>query len=42
VIKEADGRYHASFVVERAATPLPACDREVGIDLGLAYSAPWT
>jgi putative transposase len=36
VIRESDGRYYASFVVERAATPLPACDREVGIDLGLA------
>jgi putative transposase len=36
VIREPDGRYYASFVVERAATPLPACDREVGIDLGLA------
>ncbi len=36
VIKEADGRYYASFVVERPATPLPACGREVGIDLGLA------
>jgi putative transposase len=35
VIREPDGRYYASFVVERAATPLPACDREVGIDLGL-------
>ena len=39
VIKEADGRYYASFVVEREATPLPACDREVGIDLGLASLA---
>ena len=36
VIKEADGRYYASFVVEREAIPLPACDREIGIDLGLA------
>ena len=36
VIKEADGRYYASFVVERAATPLPGCGREVGIDPGLA------
>jgi putative transposase len=36
VIKEADGRYYASFVAERAATPLPASGREVGIDLGLA------
>jgi putative transposase len=35
VIHEPDGRYYASFVVEREATPLPACDREVGIDLGL-------
>jgi len=36
VIREPDGRYYASFVVEREATPLPACDREIGIDLGLA------
>jgi putative transposase len=36
VICEPDGRYYASFVVQREATPLPACDREVGIDLGLA------
>jgi putative transposase len=35
VIREPDGRYYASFVVEREAMPLPACDREVGIDLGL-------
>jgi putative transposase len=39
VIKEADGRYYASFVAGREATPLPACDREVGIDLGLASLA---
>ena len=39
MIKEADGRYFASFVVEREATPLPACHREVGIDLGLASLA---
>ena len=39
VIKEADGRYYASFVVEREATPLPSCDREVGVDLGLASLA---
>jgi putative transposase len=36
VIREGDGRYYASFVVERKPTPLPACDAEVGIDLGLA------
>ncbi len=35
VIKEADGRYYASFVVQRDATPLPTCSREVGIDVGL-------
>jgi putative transposase len=35
LIKEADGRYYASFVVTRYASPLPACDREVGIDVGL-------
>ena len=39
VIKEADGRYYASFVVERQAAPLPACDRELGIDLGLVRLA---
>jgi len=39
VIKEPDGRYYASFVAERAATPLPGCGREVGIDLGLASLA---
>jgi putative transposase len=39
VIREPDGRYYASFVVERQATPLPACGREVGIDLGLASLA---
>jgi putative transposase len=35
VIGEPDGRYYASFVVQREPTPLSACDREVGIDLGL-------
>lgn len=39
VIQEADGRYYASFVAERDATPLPACDSEVGIDVGLASLA---
>jgi putative transposase len=36
VIREPDGRYYASFVVQRESTPLPASVREVGIDLGLA------
>lgn len=35
VIKERDGRYYLSFVVERDAQPLPAVGREIGIDLGL-------
>ena len=39
LLREPDGRYYASFVVEREAAPLPACDREVGIDVGLASLA---
>ena len=39
IIREPDGRYHASFVVERPATPLPPVDRTAGIDLGLAVFA---
>jgi putative transposase len=35
VIREPDGRYYASFVVEREPRPLPACGREVGVDMGL-------
>jgi putative transposase len=35
VIWEPGGRYYASFVVERQPTPLPACSREVGVDVGL-------
>jgi putative transposase len=35
VIRESDGRYYASFVVERAPASLPASAREVGIDVGL-------
>ena len=39
MIREADGRYYASFVVERDAQPLPPCDRETGVDVGLASLA---
>ena len=39
VIREPDGRYYASFVVERDAGPLPPVDREAGIDVGLASLA---
>ena len=35
VIREADGRYSASFVVERGTAPLPPCECEVGVDVGL-------
>ena len=35
VICETDGRYYASFVVEREPAPLPRSDREVGVDVGL-------
>ena len=36
VIRDPDGRYYASFVVQRDTAPLPASGREAGIDLGLA------
>jgi putative transposase len=39
VIKDAAGRYFASFVVETTDEPLPECDAEVGIDLGLTTFA---
>ena len=39
VIREADGRYYASFVVEVAAMPLPSSERDVGLDLGLSVLA---
>jgi putative transposase len=35
VVREADGRYYASFVVEVAATPLPVVQQDIGLDLGL-------
>jgi putative transposase len=35
VIREPDGRYYASFVVERQPSPLQAVPRTAGIDLGL-------
>jgi len=39
VIKEAAGRYFASFVVETTCEPLPPAEAETGIDLGLTYFA---
>jgi putative transposase len=39
VLREPDGRFYASFVVERDSTPLPPVARTIGIDLGLASFA---
>ncbi|QYC41536.1 putative transposase [Nonomuraea coxensis DSM 45129] len=39
VIKDAAGRYFASFVVEICQEPLPQTASEVGIDLGLTHFA---
>jgi putative transposase len=39
IIREPDGRYYASFVVERDLTPLPPVQRAVGVDLGLLFLA---
>ena len=39
VIREADGRYYASFVVEVAGHPLPAVSHDIGLDLGLSVLA---
>ncbi|WP_149259589.1 RNA-guided endonuclease TnpB family protein [Actinomadura sp. K4S16] len=39
VIKDAAGRYFASFVVQVADEPLPTVESEVGIDLGLVHFA---
>jgi IS605 OrfB family transposase len=39
VVRDAAGRYFASFVVETGREPLPETDRECGIDLGLAHFA---
>ncbi|MEV6526270.1 RNA-guided endonuclease TnpB family protein [Longispora sp. NPDC051575] len=39
IIREADGKFYASFVVERDPTPLPGTDLECGLDLGLTTMA---
>lgn len=39
VIREADGRYYASFVVERTDEPMPSTTSDVGVDLGLEHLA---
>ncbi|MFR9775438.1 RNA-guided endonuclease InsQ/TnpB family protein [Micromonospora sp. MS34] len=39
IVKDAAGRYFASFVVATPDEPLPPVDAEVGIDLGLTHFA---
>ncbi|WP_406065821.1 RNA-guided endonuclease InsQ/TnpB family protein [Micromonospora sp. NBC_00860] len=39
VIRDAAGRYFASFVVQTTDAPLPETDCEIGIDLGLTHFA---
>jgi putative transposase len=39
IIREPDGHYYASFVVDVAPSPLPEVEREVGVDLGIARLA---
>lgn len=39
IIREPDGHFYASFVVDVAASPLPVVDREIGVDLGIARLA---
>ena len=39
IIREPDGHFYASFVVEVAAVPLPATDQEAGVDVGIAMLA---
>jgi putative transposase len=39
IIREPDGNYYASFVVDVPATPLPVVGRESGVDVGLSRLA---
>jgi putative transposase len=39
IIREPDGHYYATFVVEVPNIPLPMTEREVGVDLGLTRLA---
>ncbi len=39
IIRDAAGRYFASFVVQAPGDPLPPAESEVGIDLGLTHFA---
>ncbi len=39
IIREPDGHFYASFVVDVAATPQPVVDREAGVDMGITRFA---
>ena len=39
IVRDPDGYFYASFVVEVAASPLPAVVREAGVDVGIARLA---
>jgi putative transposase len=39
IIREPDGHYYASFVVDVTPAPLPMVDREAGMDVGIARLA---
>jgi putative transposase len=39
IIREPDGHYYASFVVDVARTPLPPVQREAGLDVGITRLA---
>jgi putative transposase len=39
IIREPDGRYYASFVVDVSAAPLPMQSREAGVDVGITRLA---
>ena len=39
VTRDVAGRYHVSILVDEAVTRLPATDRAVGVDMGLAHLA---
>ena len=39
IVREPDGHYYASFVVEVPVAPLPAVQQEAGVDLGLVRLA---
>ncbi len=39
IIREPDGHYYASFVVDVATSPLPVVDRQAGVDVGITRLA---